>query len=132
MSKSLGNVINPLDYIKQFGIDSLRYYLMKEIPLENDGVFSHELFIELYNSDLANIYGNLVSRFLGMINLYNEGKITTSNTGDSESVTAFINDINFLLNNIEEKINSFKMNEVLKLILEFGKSTNKFIQENKP
>ena len=62
ISKSLGNVIDPLEYIEKYGVDAVRYYLLKEIPSYNDGDFSAARFIEVYNSELANNLGNLVSR----------------------------------------------------------------------
>ena len=62
MSKSLGNVIDPIQLVKQYGIDSVRYYLLKEIPATGDGDFSHSRMKEIYNADLANGLGNLVSR----------------------------------------------------------------------
>ena len=62
MSKSLGNIINPLNLIDKYGVDSLRYFLMKEMVLGKDSTFTIDLFIERYNSDLANDFGNLVNR----------------------------------------------------------------------
>jgi methionyl-tRNA synthetase len=67
MSKSLGNVVDPYVLIDEYGADMLRYYLIKEIQIENDSVFDLNLFHETYNNDLANTFGNLVSRFHGMI-----------------------------------------------------------------
>ncbi len=75
MSKSLGNIVNPLDVADKFGPDPLRYYLLREVPLDRDGDFSWELFIERYNSDLANDLGNLLSRTLAMLARYNDGSV---------------------------------------------------------
>jgi methionyl-tRNA synthetase len=75
MSKSLGNIVRPLDVVERFGADPLRYYLLKEVPLERDGDFTWELFIERYNADLANDLGNLVSRSLAMVGRYLDGAV---------------------------------------------------------
>ena len=75
MSKSLGNIVNPLDVVDKFGADPLRYYLLREVPLDRDGDFSWELFIERYNADLANDLGNLLSRTLAMLVRYNAGRV---------------------------------------------------------
>ncbi|MCX5801374.1 MAG: methionine--tRNA ligase [Candidatus Eisenbacteria bacterium] len=75
MSKSLGNIVNPLDVVDKFGADPLRYYLLREVPLDRDGDFSWELFVERYNADLANDLGNLLSRTLAMLVRYNGGRV---------------------------------------------------------
>jgi methionyl-tRNA synthetase len=75
MSKSLGNIVRPLDVVDKFGADPLRYYLLKEVPLDKDGDFTWELFIERYNADLANDLGNLVSRSLAMVGRYLDGVV---------------------------------------------------------
>lgn len=75
MSKSKGNVIYPRDVTSRYGLDALRYYLLREMPLGNDCVFSYDKFIEKYNVELANDLGNLVSRTISMINKYFGGKV---------------------------------------------------------
>jgi methionyl-tRNA synthetase len=75
MSKSLGNVVNPLDVVNQFGPDPLRYYLLRTSSFGSDGDFTWDAFIERYNSDLANGIGNLVSRTVGMLHQYCNGEI---------------------------------------------------------
>ncbi|MBQ6970070.1 class I tRNA ligase family protein [bacterium] len=62
MSKSLGNVIDPKMYLDDFGSDALRYFLIKELSIEQDSVFSHDIFVKVYNGDLANNYGNMITR----------------------------------------------------------------------
>lgn len=77
ISKSLGNVINPLILAKQYGTDPLRYYLLREIPAFSDGDFSESRFVELYNADLANGLGNLVARVITLADKYFGGKVPT-------------------------------------------------------
>ncbi|MEK7315707.1 MAG: class I tRNA ligase family protein, partial [Candidatus Eisenbacteria bacterium] len=73
LSKSLGNIVNPLDVVETWGADSLRYFLLREIPLTRDGDFTWDLFIERYNANLANDWGNLFTRSVSMIHRYRAG-----------------------------------------------------------
>jgi len=82
LSKSLGNIVNPLDVVEQYGADPLRYFLLKEVPLSRDGDFSWELFIERYNSDLANDWGNLFTRAISMIHRYRAGVLSVAGPSD--------------------------------------------------
>jgi methionyl-tRNA synthetase len=75
LSKSLGNILEPLDVTKDYGPDPIRYYLLKEVPFERDGDFTWELFIERYNTELANDLGNLVSRSVAMAVKYFDGEL---------------------------------------------------------
>lgn len=75
MSKTIGNVLDPFELVKQYGTEPLRYFLMREIPFDRDGDFSHKRFIERYNSDLANDLGNLVSRSTNMIEKFCAGVV---------------------------------------------------------
>ena len=78
LSKSLGNIVNPLEIADRWGADALRYYLLREVPLSRDGDFTWELFIDRYNADLANDWGNLFTRTVSMIHRYRAGKVTAS------------------------------------------------------
>src|SRR5207249_4563634 len=78
MSKSLGNVVNPMDLYEKFGADAFRYFFMRECPFTGDGEFSYERFITVYNSDLANNLGNLYSRTLTMCLRYLDGNLASS------------------------------------------------------
>src|SRR6185503_13277893 len=75
MSKSLGNVINPMEFIENYGVDAVRYFLMREMVLGSDANFTEEAFIKRYNSDLANDFGNLLNRVSGLLGKNHEGTI---------------------------------------------------------
>lgn len=79
ISKSLGNYNDPRDYISEFGVDAIRYYLLREVPFGNDGNFSVEALKSRFNSDLANVLGNLVNRTLGMSYKYFDGYVNNTN-----------------------------------------------------
>ncbi len=89
MSKTIGNVINPLELIEQHPLEAVRYFLMREIPFDNDGNFSYKQFTERYNGDLANGIGNLTNRILVMIEKYSAGHIPEVREEDKE-FTAYL------------------------------------------
>ena len=82
MSKSKGNVINPIELIDQYGADPVRYYLMREMVLGQDANFSVESFVRRYNSDLANDFGNLLSRVTNLIKKNYDGLIPSPSVGN--------------------------------------------------
>lgn len=85
MSKSKGNVIYADDMVRLFGVDATRYFVLHEMPFENDGIITWDLVIERFNSDLANILGNLVNRTVSMSNKYFDGIVkSTGATGDAD------------------------------------------------
>lgn len=87
MSKSLGNIVNPLDLINKFGCDAFRYFLMREMNVGQDSDFSFDLFLSRYNSDLGNDLGNLLSRLQNMLHRYCEGKVPTATISEDFEVS---------------------------------------------
>ncbi len=134
MSKSRGNVVDPLDLVEQFGVDAYRYFLLREFPFGLDGRFSLRALIKRYNSDLANDLGNLVYRTLTMIEKYFEGKIPKANLEDFElkNAKALIAELDKLDAKIEPFIGDIAFTKVLDVIWNLINAGNKFIEEVKP
>lgn len=128
MSKSLNNVVDPFEVAKQYGIDPLRYYLLREIPTTEDGDFSQERFKVLYESELANTFGNLVSRVLAMTHKYFDGKVPEANTSDDFMVQKVIQ----LWKNYEAMIDAFDLKRAMEYVLEFAYFANEYVEAQKP
>jgi len=127
MSKSLGNVVDPLEYVEKHGADALRYFLLKEIPTTDDGDFSKDRFVTVYNSELANSLGNLVNRVVMMTEKYAGGKVP-----DLKMSKDVGNRLKFYEEKYEEAFRSFDLKvacETLVDVVDFG---NKYIDEKKP
>ncbi len=131
MSKSLGNIVNPLDLIDQFGVDPVRYYLMREMVLGQDASFTPESFVKRYNSDLANDYGNLLSRVTKLVNRFFEGKIPQSGAPISEDAELMSID-SALDTKVNKLINGLKINEAIEEILQFIRSVNRYMELTAP
>jgi methionyl-tRNA synthetase len=132
MSKSFGNVIDPEEIVNEHGSDIFRYYLMKEFILDSDNCFSKKKYIEIFNSDLANLYGNIVTRTIGMIKLYNGGKVSLANNIFTKELDEMINKKALLLAKVEEEIENFNIKEVLNIVNNYAKEINQFIENFKP
>lgn len=131
MSKSKGNVIYADDLVKIFGVDAVRYYVLHEIPYDNDGSITWDLLIERINSDLANILGNLVNRTIAMTNKYFDGIVT--NPGVSEPVDDELKEIALAMpKKVQAYMDEFKASKALDEIFVLLRRTNKYIDDTMP
>ena len=131
MSKSKGNVIYPDDLVEEFGVDAVRYYLLKEVPYGNDGNITKELLIEKINSDLANVLGNLVQRVISMGNKYFDGKISNKKVYD-EIDKNFIDSINGLYSEYKEDFDTLHISDGITKVMDLLRKSNKYIDETMP
>ena len=131
MSKSKGNVLYADELVDFFGVDAVRYFVLHEMPFENDGVISWELMVERLNSDLANTLGNLVNRTISMTNKYFGGTVT--NKGVTEEVDA---DLKAVTENtpkaVEAKMKELRVADAISEIFNLFKRCNKYIDETMP
>ena len=131
MSKSKGNVIYADDLVEMFGVDAVRYFVLHEMPFENDGVITWELMVERMNSDLANTLGNLVNRTISMTNKYLGG--VAEDKGVVESVDDDLK--SFVLSvpqKVEEKMDKLRVADAITEVFTIFKRCNKYIDETEP
>ncbi len=132
MSKSLGNVVDPMELSDRFGPDAFRYFLMKECPFTADGDFSYERFVSVYNADLANNLGNLYSRMLTMCLRYFEGKLERVNEAVPDRVFAEVN-LQELAGELQTLMETCQYNQALALIWQrVLDSANRYVDRMKP
>tara|TARA_Y100000816_G_scaffold124820_1_gene87806 strand:- start:96 stop:1592 length:1497 start_codon:yes stop_codon:yes gene_type:complete len=131
MSKSLGNVVDPIDLIDSYGVDPIRFYLMKEMVLGQDANFSMDSFIKCYNSDLANDFGNLLSRVTNLINKFYDGALEPifDDSIDGQDVKYAALDSMELSKNF---MNDMKINEAINSIFNFVRKVNKYLEITAP
>lgn len=132
MSKSRGNIVYPRDVINRYGLDSLRYYLLREMPLGNDAIFSYDRFIERYNSDLANDLGNLQSRTISMINKYFGGNISKPSTLLSDYSKDLQKVVEESFANANKCFSNFRFQNGLIELWNIIHRANKYIDETTP
>ena len=131
MSKSLGNVVDPLGLIEEYGVDPVRYYLMREMVLGQDASFTIESFIKRYNSDLANDFGNLLSRISNLLKKFFDGRIPQDEDDSAEGLDVKSKAVETVAI-VWEKIEVMRVNEAIEIILQFVRSINKYIETKAP
>jgi len=135
MSKSLGNVVKPLDLVDKYGVDAFRYFLMREMTLGADSIFSEAALVMRINSDLANDFGNLVSRVFKMINSYCDGKIPEKPNVDNvrqKIHEAVIEETEKLKDTVKVCIENLEPNKAIESIIYLCKITNRYIESCAP
>ena len=136
MSKSKGNVLYADELVDFFGVDAIRYFVLHEMPFENDGVISWDLLVERINSDLANTLGNLVNRTISMTNKYFGGVVTNKNVTLDEEGAAIDADLKEVTENtpknVDVKMNDLRVADAITEIFTLFKRCNKYIDETMP
>lgn len=136
MSKSKGNVIYAEDLIDFFGVDAVRYFVLHEMPFENDGVITWELMVERLNSDLANTLGNLVNRTISMSNKYFDGVVAYKGESDDANQAAIDADLKAVATDtykrVQKKMDDLRVADAITEIFTLFKRCNKYIDETEP
>lgn len=132
MSKSKGNVIYPETLIDRYGIDATKYFLLREMPVSQDGIFSPEAFIERYNFDLCNDLSNLLNRTVSMVNKYFEGRVPKYNGTPNEVDKEIEKNCLEQIQKFEEKFNNYEIANSIQEIWNLVSRTNKYIDETMP
>ena len=136
MSKSKGNVLYADTLVDFFGVDAVRYFVLHEMPFDNDGVISWDLMVERFNSDLANVLGNLVSRTISMTNKYFDGVLTDAKdesvAGSTEIDTDLKDVVLMSVEKVEKKMSELRVADAITEIWTLFKRCNKYIDETTP
>ena len=131
MSKSLKNIVSPLDLIDSYGVDAVRYYLVRDMMLGNDANFTEELFITRYNSELANDFGNLANRVSTLIRKNYDSKIPECINPENEE-NAIINQGKALEETVRKHVDRLELNKATDAVINFVRAMNKFMEIRQP
>jgi len=126
MSKTLGNVINPYDVVKEFGLDELRYFLLREVPFGSDGDFSREAIVNRINGELANEIGNLYSRVISMGLKYRNGNIKGEKENEYENISSEV------ISSYRRYMEDVNFNKAIEEVLKFTAYLNKYVDRSAP
>lgn len=132
MSKSLGNVVAPLSLVDQYGVDPVRYYLMREMVLGQDANFTMDSFIKRYNSDLANDFGNLLNRVSGLIGKYFDGRVPEPKQPVPDADGPIQQTAGRLEGMVAQLVGNFRIHEAIEQILTLIRNTNVYMEHQAP
>ena len=132
MSKSKGNVVDPYPLVERYGVDAVRYYLAREVSFGSDGNFSPEQFVERINADLANSYGNLLNRTIGMMTKYFNGVIPAYKGQVTEFDGSLESAIKTTITSYENAMDDLKVTDAITYVNELVNRANKYIDETQP
>ncbi len=131
MSKSKGNIMYADDLTREFGVDAIRYYVLHEIPFQNDGTITYKLIMERINSDLANILGNLVNRTISMIKKYFDGEVVYTKSLEKLD-DELLDSMNSLSSRVATKMDSLEIGVAIDEIFDTLRKCNKYIDDTMP
>jgi len=134
MSKSLGNVVNPMDLMERYGVDPFRYFLMSEMAMGQDATFTEDAFIRRYNADLANDLGNLLNRVLSMVKKYCEGILPTPEAGALESGPGadLVAQATAAVDGFKTSVETYTLHAGIAQVMDVIRATNRFFETQKP